>query len=295
MARPWKIVVFVLVASLLAPPRLAHAWFFFFIPGKAIEKMKDKVSGDDGDSCVSSKAKVGDLITSGSGNTATVVSLFGTSGRCKDPALPIRSRLDFHFLFASQAGIELPNSYKQKDIADTERFNGVLLKAEDSNRDVGVVVSARKQSPGTDLTSIARAIGNRMTGVLDEASTSDEEELTINGLAGARFQVTGKAMVMFHPKFEYLVTLLSGRDEVVVVTAYSKADAFESKKAELAALSTHVTGISGDAGDAVQETKVESQPSGAANKLRDLDKLFKEGVITEPEYAAKKKLLLEQL
>lgn len=71
----------------------ANAWFFFFIPGSVTSAISDKLTGSEGDHCVSSAAKVGDTITIG-GSTYLVKSLSGTSMRCTNSAHPIRAMLE---------------------------------------------------------------------------------------------------------------------------------------------------------------------------------------------------------
>lgn len=44
--------------------------------------------------------------------------------------MPIRALLQVDLHFSPKAGIDLPDDYTPKDLSDTDRFNGVLLKAD---------------------------------------------------------------------------------------------------------------------------------------------------------------------
>jgi hypothetical protein len=82
-----RLKYFLLIA--LAP--LVQGCFFIYIPGSAIDATADTISGARGDNCVSATAKVGDRILLTSGAYGTIVSLSGTSYRCKQPEFPIRA------------------------------------------------------------------------------------------------------------------------------------------------------------------------------------------------------------
>lgn len=66
--------------------------FFVFIPGSVMAAASDKITGAEGDHCVSDQAKVGDKITI-NGQHFTVKSLSGTSSRCQQAIYPIRALL----------------------------------------------------------------------------------------------------------------------------------------------------------------------------------------------------------
>lgn len=85
-----------------------------------------------------------------------------------------------------------------------------------------------------------------MINTLDEGTSANESETTINGMPALQFEVVGKAKVLFHPQFSYLVTLLEGDEEFVVVTVYTKTNNYATYKSGMSQLAARVTGI-GDA------------------------------------------------
>jgi hypothetical protein len=78
---------------LFLAPLLLQGCFFVWIPGSVVNAVADGLSGAEGAHCVSSTAKVGDQITV-NGTTWRVVSLSGTSTRCREAIYPIRAKLE---------------------------------------------------------------------------------------------------------------------------------------------------------------------------------------------------------
>jgi hypothetical protein len=324
----------------------ANAWFFFFIPGQVIDKIGDKLSGAQGDNCVAATAKVGDVITSPAGNTATIKSLSGSWSRCQQPNLPIRALLEFNYSFSSKAGIDLAEGFKPRELNATQRYNGILLSVIDDHRTIGLVIFARPRKPGADGAALAHTVSASIINVIEDGKTSNAEEIRINGMRAYRFQVVGKNKGVFGRSFTYLVTVLEGEVEYVVLNANCRTDDFEQYKEVLKQFAYEVKGITNDQqgtlistageGPSVQpasqapnvpptgvmakeladdglsvkksdeESKSTNPPpvsapaanapgDALADKLRLLDKLRKEGLISEKDYEAKKQELLKSL
>jgi hypothetical protein len=317
-----KLILLWLAIILACVPTTANAWFFFFLPGSVTSKISDAITGSEGDNCVKATAKVGDVLKSPTGNTATIKSLSGTSSRCRNPDLPIRALLVFNYSFSSKAGMDVPDGFEQKPLTGIERFNGRLLRAE--NGKIGVIVSAMPRGASTDSAGIAQGVANRKIAALEEANTSNEEELTVNGFHALRFQVAGKLKALFHPQYTYIVTLLEAPKELLMVDAWTPTGDYDKNKEVLRQLIYRVSGLEPvedtppPAGalsipiksDFTPQPASSSVPQSAtsaseavpspdresiANKLRELDKLQKEGIITQQEYEAKKKELLNAL
>lgn len=324
-----KIARIVIALVLVFITTQANAWFFFFLPSSVTSKIGDAITGAEGENCVTAASKVGDILKSPSGNTATIKSLSGTSSRCQDPNMPIRALLVFNYQFSSKAGMDIPDGFEQKPLTDMQRFQGNLLKAENSSLKLGFFVSSRGRDASTDSPAIAQAIATRMISTLEEGKTLNEEQLSVNGMKAYRFEVAGKSKALFHPKFTYVVTVLESERELVVVNAWTPTDGYEKNKDILRQLAFRISGVNSAESE---RTAVPSIPASApvvrqltesipqiqpilpaatasgstaapmqsgtgsvADKLRELDKLFKEGVITQPEYEVKKKELLKAL
>jgi hypothetical protein len=338
----------------------ANAWFFFFIPGSVTSKISDGITGSEGESCVSDKAKVGDTITSATGNTAIVKSLSGTSSRCQAPGLPIRALLQFNYSFSSKAGIELPEGFKPKELSGTQSFNGLLLSAQDSSKSIGISVAAQPNKPGRDGGTLAKNISSRLLAAVDDGVISNEEQLSVGGLPAYRFRMVGKNKGMFGRSFTYVVTVLVGKDELVQVNANCLTSDFDKYKETLERFAFDVKGLNGEhqpanqvsipggvsnespvgqgatpippredvnggqpanqiveikatpsatipttsALQVQQQSSVQATPregtapsatSNIPQKLRELDQLFKDGILNKNEYESKKSELLKAL
>ena len=187
-----------------------------------------------------------------------------------------------------------------------------------------------------------------MIKTIEDGIVSNEEELTINGLHAYRFKMLGKNKGMFGRSFSYVVTVLEGVNEYVVLNANCRTDDFEQYKGVLKQFAFDVKGIAketqassadtaptapatvpvvaptinlpasigevppADKNDArpVRSADVQPKATGApvrtsvpqvlgsdaiAEKLRAIDKLKREGLITEKDYEIKKQELLGAL
>jgi hypothetical protein len=229
--------------ALLLAATSARAWFIF-IPGSLTRAVTDAVTGAKGNVCVRDSAKVGDVLTSTSGNTGTIQSLSGTSSMCRNPAMPIRAEIEFVFSFSSKAGFNLPDEFEAKTITDLQRFNGALLVATSKlQANKGVVVNARKKLATSDPTSIANAVEKAQVAGLVDAKSLNPEQLQINGARAWRFEVEGTTKGMFGQKLTYLVTVLEGDSEILIVNAFIPTADYDANKAELKKLAESVEGL----------------------------------------------------
>lgn len=274
----------------------ANAWFFFFIPGSATRAVSDAVTGARGNICIKDTYKVGDTITSPSGNTAKVISLSGTSSICNNPATPIRAELEFTYAFSSKAGIELNDDYEPVVLTDLERFNGQLLKAKSKTiKNKGVLVSAIARTTQTDILQLANNMEKSMSNNLKEVVTQNSEELMINGLKAVRFELIGSSKGVFGQRFIYQITIIEGKEEVVSVNAYSPVDNYENLKLEFIKISENIKGLSSQNENTLEANLSSSGTSNSGKiglsteeRLKSLNKLLKDGLITQKDYDLKK-------
>ena len=253
------LIGFLMFATLLGISIDANAWFFFFIPGSVTRKIGDALTGSEGENCVGPNAKVGDTITSATGNTATVVSLSGSSSICRDERLPIRAKLQFQYSFSSKAGIELPDTFTNNEVAPVQRFNGMLLRAHDESRKVGVVIHAQPRKAKSDGGEIAQKVGDNILHAVDNGKLSNSEELTINGMHAYRFEAVGKNKGMFGRSYSYVVTVLEGSEEYVIVNTNCLTDDFANFEPELKKYAFDVRGL--DSADGAVATDADSKPA----------------------------------
>lgn len=285
----------------------AHAWFFFFIPGSVVQATGDAISGAKGNMCVKEGLEIGHIFTSPNGNTAKVLSLSGTSSICKNPAQPIRAEIEFTYSFASKAGIELPDDFKPSTLTDFERFNGFLLKATSSSvREYGIQISATKKNPTTSIQLMANNIEQSMLANqrFSESKSLNAETITINGAPSVRFEIAVTMKGMFGSKGSYLYTILEGDDEIVVVNVYAPTEYIEEHRDEMQQYASRVSGIRATVSaiaplpatePIAAPSAAEKAPVSSDDRLQQLNKMLKNGLITKDEYNAKRKEILKAL
>lgn len=226
----------------------ANAWFFFFLPGSATRAIGDAFTGAKGNICVKDTYKVGDVITSpNTGNTATILSLSGTSSICQNPANPIRAELEFTFSFSPKAGVDLSDEYEPVEIPDLERFNGYVLKAKSKTQtNQGIQIVSYQRKPTLEIAQMANNIETAATKnpKLKDATSKNAEKLPINGMPAIRFEVTGTLPGLFGSQETYLYTILQGDSEILVINTFAPTDKFEAAKPEFMGLASKITGIS---------------------------------------------------
>lgn len=324
----------------------ANAWFFFFLPPSVTSKIGDALTGAEGDTCLPSSAKVGDTIPSASGNTAVVKSLSGTSSRCQDARYPIRALVTYNFSFSSKAGMNVPDGFEQTPLTDVQRFNGALLRAWHPYKKMTVYVSSSPRRPASDIASLARSVDANIIASTEDGKTSREEEIAVKGMRALRFEVEAKNKGLFGARFTYVVTVIEGAQELLVVNASAPTTReFEKERDELRQFALGIEGLgSADVPapstiasatppmDSKQSAKVApeaqapvaSSTTGAqpvpavvaapatpsavvtaptvptsgqsvADRLRELEKLCKEGVLSASECELKRKELIKAL
>lgn len=220
----------------------ANAWFFFFFP--------TSIFSGSGDTCIGTDKKVGDTLPSaiGKDNTAEIKAISGTSSRCKG-SNTILATVQFHINTNSKASINIPDDYQPRKLplTDLERFHGTLLSAVNKNTsNKGFAVFYRTRDPSIAPELYTQAVSNSLMSSLKDAQTSNEEELTINGMKAWRFEVSGKVAAVFGSRVTYQVTMLEGDKEYIVVNAYTTESKYEAEKEELGLLSSRITNIKND-------------------------------------------------
>jgi len=305
------------------------------------------IKAKPGDLCVTTSTKVGDVKTSPNGSTITIKSISGSSGHCKDPALPILAHGEYaaSTTFSDKAGLDIPKGYDVESLTDMQKFGGGVLMAKNRSTDAGIYVTALKGELISDLDTYAANVKTNMTTRVDDAKQSAIETLVINGLPARRFSTDGKVKNIFGTRYTYLMTIMQGADEVVAVNVWAPTVRYETLRAELQHVAETINGLNppnsiapdsksgaippaplavtdvkpvpatppvppaaepapapasrqdGDKSTATSEGKPALSPSTDTpeNRLRRLNQLFAEGLITQDEYEAKKAEILKTM
>jgi hypothetical protein len=305
---------FILLTGLLCFYTNANAWFFFFIPGSVTRGVTDAITGAKGNLCVRDSAKVGDVIPSLAGNTMKILSLSGTSTICSNPALPIRAEVEFTFTLRSNAGVNLSDDYEAKPLTDLQRYNGtILLASSKSSRNKGVVITTREKKANADPQMLASGIEKTQISNLAEGMSKNAEQMKINGSNAWRFEVHGKTKGVFGTEMVYIITILEGDNEILVLNTYTSLSNYEKDRDELRKIALDINGVTTNA-TAASTPATNPQPKASeiqqnttapptevtnasqiGNKLRELSKMLSEGLITQQDYETKKVELLKNL
>ena len=258
----------VLFLALAAASTSANAWFFIF-PIPVLNKQP-------GDSCVKESAKAGDTFTSANGAVATIKSTEGRSMRCRKPETPILARVEYGAApgFTSKAGIEVHPSYQPQDLTERQKFNGTLLYAKNTPADSGVFVTSIRKEAVPDIEKHVTATKARALSVMgDEAKQTDTEQLTINGARAWRFETDGKLKSALSSRYTYVMTILEGDNEVVLVNAWVNHLKGELSKDDVKKFAMSVNGIRTEGAAAAEPAAVPvSAPAPEAEKPAEVTK-----------------------
>ena len=313
-----------LLAAGLALSAPAHAWFFFLPLGLFAGK---------GDTCVKREAKVGDQTTRGDGNVGVITELSGTSYRCTNPDLPILAQLELRRMPANvtQAGMQLPEGWTQLPVTDVAKSVGVVSFMQNRTLGAWMEVVTFPRAGITDVSTFVGAKKASQLSRLKEPEVMQTTQLRVGGLPAWRYELRGR--IPNGTDVRYTVTFVEGDTEIVFLNAWTAAAGFDSARQHLVAIADSVNGIgkppapvapSADSPSALPQAALlapgptpapaqqlqansstqapaltspqTSAPSSqAGQRLRELNSLFKDGVINQQEFDEKRKTLLETL
>jgi len=305
----------------------AQAWFFFFLPGSATGAISDAITGSKGNNCVGSTVKVGDTIRLTDGSTGIVKSLSGTSSRCTNSEFPIRALLvpstepnaGVTPAFHSNAGIELSEDWEVQTVTDQMKSNHIFFTAFNRKNDVGLQLAAVKPVGNIDMMNYVERTRTRQANGLVDGRPTEIEQTRVLGMPAWRFEVTGGAPRNPKIRLTFMDTMIDSGTEVLLVTTYASAENFPKQKAMLIGLTDGVRGLTASPPPvgATQQAPlaipnppvVTTPPSPAAaapaqtpesqgsisTRLEVLNKLYKDGLITEKNFESKKQEILRGL
>ena len=307
-----KIIALIICLSAFVSTN-ANAWFFFFLPGSVTGAISDAVTGSEGSNCVGPNAKVGDNIRTPTG-VMTVKSLSGTSSRCTQPEFPIRALLEpsntantpnanVTLAFNSKAGIELPDGWEQRQLSDNLKKLGFFFHATNRTIDAGLTMAGMNRAGITDVMELAKSRKRALVAALEDGNATEFESITVKGMTALRFEASGK-LRQSRQDYSYLVTLIDGGTELIEIKAYILTTGFQDHRNELAKIAYGITGL--EVPVTATATKEETTPPVVAEKtpnssdtvatrLKELNNLYKDGLITEKDFESKKQEILKSL
>ena len=201
-----------------------------------------------GSNCVGVTALIGDAVRLPNGTTATVEALYGKSSACPDPNFPINAKLgnskncSVSVPFNVNAGIYLPDGWAQVKQSCVIAAKGFFFFATNKVMDAALLISDKPRSEFPDMQIFARNKRDEQIANLDSPQASDIEELVINGRPAWRFKVTG-TMRTNKKGYTYLITIIDGGKEIVMVLASVIKESFAANEEELGQMAFNVNGL----------------------------------------------------
>ena len=242
---------------------------------------------------------------SGSSNSSSNTSYTPSRSVLANPVvgidLPNESIVSGSTASTPKAGIDLPDEWESKEVPTNIIEKGYFFYAVNKTIDAGLVVSAVKRHGVADVTGYARAGRLAQMHSLGDAKESDIEELQVNGMQAWRFEVTGKDWTGW--SITYLTTYIDVGTEVLGVRTFSPAVGFREQRAALSNLAygirtppAPVVAMPPAPVPVVAIPEKTSEPQGSiATRLGVLNKLYKDGLITEKDFESKKQEILKGL
>lgn len=239
------------LAILLCFVPFISGWFCVgFVPGSVISGVSDSITGAEGSHCVGEKVKVGDTIRLAGGQLGTVKSLSGTSSRCTNPEMPIRSLLVLSDSTAASASpsqitsnvrLQLPTGWEQMALTEQQVRNGIFIRGLNRTTDTGLFLGATRRAGITDLMGYAVARRANQANVLIDPEQSEVLQIEVNGRKAFRFEVTGRLKTGM--RITYMMTIIEGATEVAMLNTWAAALNFENQRKGLAQLSELIDGL----------------------------------------------------
>jgi hypothetical protein len=142
---------------------------------------------------------------------------------------------------ADQLTILLPPGFELKAIPDNLKSVGAKFDATNRTLDIGMVVIPQSHAGVTDIMALASTRRANQADRLKDATFTDVTAVEVGGFKAARYTVTGFSN---NVKITYVTTLIEGRDQIVVVSAWAGATNAQQQMTVLESLAATVSGIS---------------------------------------------------
>lgn len=172
----------------------------------------------------------GYMVTLADGSSAPVPTAAATPSPV--PARPV--------LGADQLTIALPPGFVLKDIPDNLKSVGAIFDAINRTLDIGLAVIPVSREGVTDLTAFAQTRRASQADRLKDATFTEVTRVEVSGQKAARYTVTGTSG---NVKITWVTTLIEGRDQIVIVTAWTGPTNAQQQMPLLEGLSGTVSGI----------------------------------------------------
>ncbi len=220
----------------------------------------------------------------------------------------------------TSAGLRLPTGWEATLLTNGDKADGVVLNAINRATESRFSLFVYKREGVTDMTAFAASKRAWQASHFNETTQSEVVPLVVNGISAWRYIVSGTSYS--NTRYTYLHTVVDAGTEILLLSAWTTAENFEAQRPAMERLAEGLTGITatipvaaassatasaGSAASAASEVKevpsvvsVPQSPStapttNAAQRLRNLNDIYKDGLINKKEYEEKKKQILDSL
>jgi hypothetical protein len=172
----------------------------------------------------------GYVVTLADGSSTPVPAAAATTNPAPGPSVP----------GADQITIALPPGFVLKGIPDNLKSIGAIFNAINRTLDIGLAVIPVSHEGVTDLTVFALTRRASQVDRLKDATSTEVTRVEVSGHKAARYTVTGTSGNL---KVTYVTTFIEGRDQIVIVTAWTGPTNAQQQMTLLEGLSGTVSGI----------------------------------------------------
>jgi len=136
--------------------------------------------------------------------------------------------------------VDWPSGFTNKPLSDEQRLQNVVVMEMNRSADVGAVLVAERHADINDVAAFAASRRAAQMSRLQEALASEVVPIQIGGRQAYRFQTDG---VVKGGRFTYLMTVIEGKDQVIVLNAWTSAANWSAQADLMRGLADRVKGI----------------------------------------------------
>jgi len=210
---------------------------------------------------------------------------------------------------ATQVKITLSDGWTEESLTPIMRHDNSIFYGFNKSKDIGVAIAVTKRTNVSDLQNIFEYRRQGRMKALDNSVGTEKISFNLGTAKGLQTEVTGNLKTGAKQKLTYLISVIEGADEIVVITFWVLADGYAQNKAEFLKIRKTLTGFALPSTSvnlppstlsttrATQTTNI-AIPSGStdgAKRLIELKSLLDAGVINAQDYEIKKQIILKSM
>jgi len=142
---------------------------------------------------------------------------------------------------ANRLSLSLPPGFEMQPLSDALKSQGATLFTVNRTLEVGLLIIPVRHEGITDLVAFALTKRAGQADKLKDATFTDVISLEVGGRKAVRYSATG---TYNNVKVTYVVTLIEGREQIVMVNAWAGATNALQQMRLLESLADTVSGIS---------------------------------------------------